>query len=150
MVATEAVADAIVINASNAAGKVAITGTGGITMATTNSVASISTGTGAINVGTDGAVKTITIGNNTGASAVAINAGTAGAGSIYVGATANATPITIGNITGNTGITLNSGTSGVAINTTGTGSLQVTSAHDAVIDSVTSLELNCCRPNINW
>lgn len=47
-------------------------------LSTRNGVINITSGTGAINIGTDAAEKTITLGNNTGASGVILQAGTAG------------------------------------------------------------------------
>jgi len=141
-IATEASATAISLTASDAAGKVAILGAGGVTVDTTNTAFAMTTGTGAINIGTDASAKTITLGNNTGATSVVVNAGTAGAGSINVGTAAHAIPITIGNVTGATGITLNSGTNGVAVNTTGAGDIVLTSADTVLIDAAGVLELN--------
>ena len=138
----EAVANAIRLHATDAAGGVSIIGAGGITMATTNTAAALTTGTGAINLGTDAVAKTITLGNNTGATSVVVNAGTAGAGSINVGTAAHEIPITIGNVTGATGVTVNTGTSGFAVNTTGAGDVVVTSADTVLIDAAGVLELN--------
>ncbi len=93
-------------------------GTGTMTVAATSAVAINSTA-GAINIGNI-------------ADAQAINVGTGAA----------ARTIIVGNVTGATGITLNSGTGGVAINTTSTGDVVVTSADSVLIDSANALELN--------
>lgn len=73
----EAVADAVQLTAGNAAGGVTVaTGTGGLTVNSTNGVIALNSGTAAINVGTDAVAHTVTIGNVSGATAVAINSGT--------------------------------------------------------------------------
>lgn len=92
LTATEAAATAISLTASDAAGKVAITGAGGVTVTTTNTALDVATGTGAINLGTDAVAKTITIGSSTGASSTVINTGT-GACNIGTSATAHATAV---------------------------------------------------------
>lgn len=55
-------------------------------MCTTNGVINITSGTGAINIATDAAQKTLTLGNDTGASAVVVTAGTGGFNSTSTGA----------------------------------------------------------------
>lgn len=108
--------NAVKLQSSNAAGGVNVAaGTAGITLAAANGAVGITSGTGAINIGADAVAHTVTIGNNTGASVVAINAGTAAAGAINIGTSANAVPITIGNSTGTTALLLNAGTSGVGV-----------------------------------
>lgn len=73
----EAVADAVQLTAGNAAGGVTVaTGTGGVTVNSTNGIIALNSGTAAINVGTDAVAHTVTVGNITGATAVAINSGT--------------------------------------------------------------------------
>lgn len=67
---SEAVADAVQITASGAAG--------GIALASTNGVVAITSGTGAINIGADAAAHTVTLGSTTGGAASVIQAGTGG------------------------------------------------------------------------
>lgn len=70
-----------------------------------------STSTGAIDIGISAFAKTITIGNETGATAVTIDSGT---GAINIG-DAIAKTITIGNTTGATAIALKSGSGGTIV-----------------------------------
>ena len=63
-------------------------------------------------------------------------------------ATAGARTVTIGNVTGATGVVLNSGTGGVAINTTGTGDVVITSADTTTLDSVGGIEINSSAGSI--
>lgn len=86
LTATEAAVDAIALIASDVAGKVAITGAGGVTVTTTNTALDVATGTGAINLGTDAVAKTITIGNVTTTTGVVINSGTSGIAMASTGA----------------------------------------------------------------
>jgi len=73
----EAAADAISIQASNAAGGIDIDcGTGGYSMVCANGTVAIESGTGAINIGTDAAAKTVTLGSVTGAATTVIQSGT--------------------------------------------------------------------------
>jgi len=75
----QAAADAIVIDASDAAGGIDCDyGTGGMVVTGTNGAFTLVTGTGAIDLGADAVAHTITIGNVTGATEVAINTGTGG------------------------------------------------------------------------
>jgi len=83
---TEASATAISLTASDAAGKVAITGVGGITIATTNTAIGVTSGTGAISIGTDAVAKTITVGNVIGATGLVLNSGTNGIAMASTGA----------------------------------------------------------------
>lgn len=96
-------------------------------------VVDIYNGTGALNLGTNAVAHAVNVGNNTGATVVSINGGTGAAGAINIGTTANAVPITIGNVTGATGVTINTGTNGFAANTTGVGTIALTSANDVTI-----------------
>ena len=139
----EAASDAVVITASNAAGGISVaSGTGGIAVAATNGAIAVTSGTGAIDVGADAAAHTITIGNNTGATAVRLNGGTAGAGAINIGQTANDVPITIGNVTGATSVTVNSGTGGIALASTGAGDITANSSDTLLLDAAGVLEIN--------
>lgn len=70
-------ADAININASDAAGGIDIDyGTGGLSIVGANGAANIETGTGALNLGADAAAHTVTIGSVTGAASTVIQSGT--------------------------------------------------------------------------
>lgn len=140
--ASEASATAINLVASDAAGHVAITGTGGLNLTTINTALTLDTGIGEIQVGTDAFAKIITLGNNTGATQVIVNAGTGGAGRIDIGQTANAVPITIGNVTGTTAVVVNTGTGGFGVATTGTGDIILNSDDTVLIDADGVLELN--------
>lgn len=147
---SEAAVDAIRIFASNAAGGIDVDyGTGGMVVTGANGAFSLATGTGAINLGADAAAHAITMGNNTGATSVSIQAGTAGAGAINIGTTANAVPITIGNGTGASSVALLSGTGGVALSSAGTGDITLTSADTVLIDGAGVIELNSSAGDIN-
>jgi hypothetical protein len=136
LAASQAAADAIFINASDAASGIAMNyGTGGMIITGANGALALRTGTGAINIGVDAVAHAVAIGNVTGATTVAINAGTGAAGAINIGTTANATPITIGNVTGTTPVVVNSGTAGFQVNTTGAGTVDINSADAFTIDS---------------
>jgi hypothetical protein len=75
----EAVADAIQLTASDAAGGVTgAVGTGGYILGATNGPFTLTTGTGNISIGTDAVAHAVSIGNVTGATSVAINSGTGG------------------------------------------------------------------------
>lgn len=83
----QAAADAIVIDASNAAGGIDVDfGTGGLSVVGGNGAINLESGAGAINVGVDAVAHTVTIGNVTGATGVAINSGTDGIGLASTGA----------------------------------------------------------------
>ena len=139
----EAAADAVVITASNAAGGISVAaGTGGIAVAATNGAIAVTSGTGAIDIGADAVAHTITVGNNTGATAIRLNGGTAGAGGINIGQTANAVPIIIGNVTGATSVTVNSGTGGIALASTGAGDITANSSDTLLLDAAGVLEIN--------
>ena len=97
--------NAVNLVASNGAGGItASAGTAGIALTAANGPIALASGTGAILIGTDAVAHAISIGNNTGATSVSIQAGTAGAGAINIGTSANAVPIVIGNLTGASGI----------------------------------------------
>lgn len=73
----EAVADAVQITASNAAGGItAAAGTGGIALGATNGAVAITSGTGNITVGTDAAAHTVTVGSTNTTSRTVIQSGT--------------------------------------------------------------------------
>jgi len=73
----EAAADAIRINASNAAGGIDVDcGSGGMSFVAGNGTIAFESGTGAISIGTDAAAKTVTLGSVTGAAATVIQSGT--------------------------------------------------------------------------
>lgn len=75
----EAVADAVQLTASDAAGGITCaTGTGGFTLTSTNGTVAITSGTAAINVGVDTVQHDITIGNVTGSTGLYLNSGTNG------------------------------------------------------------------------
>lgn len=114
---TESAPGAVSLTASGAAGTVAVSGTGGVSIAGTNNAVSIQSGTAAVNINTAATAGSVVIGNNTGGTTVSVQAGTGGAGAINVGTTANDVPVTIGNSTGASGIVLNAGTAGVLIGT---------------------------------
>ena len=82
----------------------------------------------------------VVIGNNTGATSVSIQAGTAGAGAINIGTTANAVPVVVGNITGATSVTINSGTGSTTMSSTG--DITASAAGVATLDAVGVVELN--------
>jgi hypothetical protein len=92
-----------------------------------------------INVGTAG-TRAIAIGNSTATTSVSLNGGTGS--SVNIGTNAIAHTVTVGNVTGATAVVLNSGTGGVAVNTTGSGDVVVTSADTVLIDAAGVLELN--------
>jgi len=179
-----AAANAILLDAT--AGGIVLQAAGfPIALTAVNQAINLTSGTGAINIGADAVAHTVTIGNVTGATAVAVNTGTgsftvtttgsgdivlnsddtmlldadgvlelnssagaigigndADAQAINIGTGAAARTITMGNVTGATALVLNSGTGGVAVNTTGTGDVVVTSADTVLIDSAGVLELN--------
>ena len=123
-------ADAININASDAAGGIDIDyGTGGMAIDGADGAFALVTGTGAIDIGADAAAKTITIGNATGASSVVVDCGT---GAASFGASATAHTTTIGSTTGASSTVIQSGT----------GDVIVTSTDDMTLDSAGVLELN--------
>jgi len=77
LTAGEAAADAITIDATDAAGGIDVDcGTGGFSLVCGNGTVAIESGTGAINVGTDAAAKTVTVGSVTGAATTVIQSGT--------------------------------------------------------------------------
>jgi len=114
-----AAADAIVLNASDAAGGMTVTaGTGGIISTITNGVFTVTTGTGQVdisadatantlNIGTGAGVKTVTLGSGNTTSITAIDCGTAG---LTLGTTANEHTTTIGSATTASSIVCQSGT----------------------------------------
>jgi len=113
LTAGEAAADAIVIDATDAAGGIDVDcGTGGFSLVCGNGTVAIESGTGAINVGVDAAAKTVTVGSVTGAAATVLQSGT-----------------------GNTSITSTGtididGTGAISINSTG-GALNIGDDNDA-------------------
>jgi len=123
-------ADAINIDASNAAGGIDIDfGSGGCAVDGANGAFTLQTGTGAINLGADAAAKAITIGNATGASSVTVDVGT-GTASFGASATAHATVIGGTNTTSSTTVQ------------SGTGDLTMTSTDAVTIDGVGVVEIN--------
>ena len=79
LTSSQAAADAIVIDASDAAGGIDIDyGTGGMIVTGTNGAYSLITGTGTIDIGVDAVAHVITVGNVTGATQVDVNTGTGG------------------------------------------------------------------------
>ena len=76
---SQAAADAIVIDASNAAGGIDVDyGTGGMTVDGANGAFTLQTGTGNILIGADAVQHNVTLGNVTGTSTVTLNSGTGG------------------------------------------------------------------------
>jgi len=127
----EAVADAIQITASDAAGGVTgAVGTGGYILGATNGPFTLTTGTGNISIGADAAAKNISIGNATGATAIDIDAGT-GACTILSNATDHT--ITFGSTTGVSALTTQAGTG--AMTFTAGGIFDVNAAGNVTIDS---------------
>ena len=79
LTSAQAAVDAIVIDASNAAGGIDLDyGTGGFTIDGANGNLTIQTGTGDISIGADAVQHDITIGNVTGDTVINLNAGTGG------------------------------------------------------------------------
>lgn len=117
---------AVAINSGTGGVAIVSTSTGDITLASGDTV--LIDGAGVVEINSSAGV--IGIGND----AVAQN--------INIGTGAAARTITIGNVTTSTALVLNSGTGGVAINTTTTGDVVVTSADTVLIDSAGVLELN--------
>ena len=160
----EAVADAIVLNASNAAGGLDVdAGTGGMSFVTGNGIIAFESGTADINIGVDAAVHTVTVGSVTGAADTVIQSGTgdlsltstdaitidstgvlelnssggiisigndAVAQNINIGDGAAARAITIGNGTGATSVVVDSGTGPINIGVNAV-------AHDITIGNIT-------------
>jgi len=111
-----AAANAIILNASNAAGGIdADYGTGACTFTGANGAFTVITGTGAISLGADAAAKTITIGNSTGATAITCDVGT---GDAKFGTTATAHDTYLGSTTTTAGTIVQSGTGDVTITST--------------------------------
>lgn len=73
----------------------------------------------------------------------------ADSGNIQIGLGAAARAITIGNTTGATSVTLNSGTGGVAINSTGTGDIVLTSADRISLSSAQDVDVQSTSANVN-
>ena len=74
---TEAVATAVQLTASDAAGGITATvGTGGLTVNSTNGAITLNSGTGAIDIGTDAAAHIVTLGNQNTTSQTIIYSGT--------------------------------------------------------------------------
>ncbi len=92
----------------------------------------------AINIGTAGA-RVITIGDNTGATSIDLNTGTA---ALKLGVDAIAHLVQIGNAVGATEVRITGGTAGVNLISTGTGDITIASADTVLIDSAGVLELN--------
>lgn len=136
-IGTNAIAHTVTIGNVTGATAVAVNaGTGGIALA--------STGAGDITANSSDTLLLDAAGVlelNSSAGAISIG-NDAVAQAINVGTGAAARVITIGNVTGASQVVLNSGTAGVAINTTGTGPVQVTSADEVLIDAAGVLELN--------
>ncbi len=154
-----AAANAILLNAT--AGGVSIQAAGNpIALTTTNQAINLVSGTGAVNVGADAAAKTVTVGNVTGASALALNAGTgditaisidaitmqaggaiqinSAGGQIALGNSADAQPINIGTGAAARTITMGNVTGATAlVLNSGTGGVAVntTGAGDVVVTS---------------
>lgn len=189
----EAAADAVVINAIDAAGGITIgAGTGGIVAGAVNGSVIVTSGTGlfalsadaaatTVNIATGGAAKTTTLGSTNTTSTTTVQSGTGGtiltsadeilldavgvlelnssagvigigndavAQNINIGTGAAARTVTVGNVTGATAVVLNSGTGGVAVNTTGTGDIVLTSADSTTLDSVGGTEINSSAGSI--
>lgn len=145
-----------------------VSGTGAISISDDAAATAVNIGTGAaaktVIVGSTDTTSTTTIQSGSGgvlvtssdevlvdcagllelnSSAGAIGIGNdAVAQNINIGTGAAARVVTIGNVTGASQVVLNSGTAGVAINTTGTGDVVVTSADTVLIDAAGVLELN--------
>jgi hypothetical protein len=76
---SQAAADAIIIDASNAAGGIDLDyGTSGFTIDGGNGAFTLQTGTGAIGIGTDAVQHDVTVGNITGTTGIYLNSGTNG------------------------------------------------------------------------
>jgi hypothetical protein len=75
--------------------------------------------------------------------------GNADSGNIQIGLGASARAITIGNTTGATSVTLNSGTGGVAINSTGTGDIVLTSGDTILLSSAQDVDVQSTSANVN-
>ncbi len=72
-----AAANAIIVNASDAAGGIDIDfGTGGFSVVGANGAINLESGTAAINIGADAAVHTVTVGSTTGAASTVVRSGT--------------------------------------------------------------------------
>lgn len=96
-------ATALVLEATNAVGGIDLLTAGGpVGVATNNGNFEVDTGTGVIAIGTDAVAKNIFLGNSTGVTNVAINAGTSGfqlvtgTGTVAISADAAATTVNIG------------------------------------------------------
>lgn len=117
--ASEAAANAIIINASDAAGGIDVDcGTGGINIAAANGPVALTSGTGqvdisadatatTVNVGTGAGVKAVTVGSTNTTSITAIECGTLG---LTLGTTANEHTTQIGSATTASAISIFSGT----------------------------------------
>ena len=125
-------ATAVNVNAGTAGSTITTTGAGDFTVASGDDVAINGAGAdAAITIGTTAVAHTITVGNSTGATAIALNAGT---GALDIGTNAIAHVVTIGNITGATAVNVNAGTAGSTITTTGAGDFTVASGDDVAIN----------------
>lgn len=142
---SDASATAIVINASNAAGGIAIdANSGGIALAAVNGPIPITSGTGAISIGNDATGKTITIGTTNSSTGIVMQVGTGNfslngvAGSTYaIGASTTTGTITIGGTaqTGNLTLGSSSAAQNVVI-ANGTGASTVHIADNQTAGSV--------------
>jgi len=110
--------NALIINASNAAGGIDCDfGTGGFAIDGANGPFNLVTGTGAINLGADAAQKNIVIGNVTGTTSITCNVGT---GNAEFGTSATAHDTILGSTNTTSSATLQSGTGNTTITSTGT------------------------------
>lgn len=119
-------ASALVLNSGTGGVAVASTGSGDITMASSDTLLLDSAGVLELN----SSAGVISIGND----AVAQN--------INVGTGAAARVITIGNVSSTTGLVLRSGTGGIAMSSTSTGDITMASADTLLLDAAGVLELN--------
>ncbi len=132
-IATGAAAKTLVLGSTNTTSTVTVqAGTGGVFLTSADEILLDAVGVLELN----SSAGIIGIGND--ADAFAINVGTGAA----------ARTITVGNVTGATAVVLNSGTGGVALNSTGTGDIVLTSADATTVDSVGGIEINSSAGSI--
>jgi len=121
LTSAQAAADAIVIDASDAAGGIDCDyGTGGMVVTGTNGAFTLATGTGNILLGADAVQHDVTIGNVTGTSTVTLNSGTGGvavnttgAGDITLSSSDDIIMTSGGSVTSNVDLTLITATTGI-------------------------------------